>query len=211
MTFDEAIRQINRKAGHRRDTAAAEDALNLAIESLEADTFLPWFTLSEKVRGNTTEGENRVPLPRRWLKGYTDGELFYREDVSGKTTKLIKDDYEDLVIAFEGNGEPNLPTHYALVGNYYRLFPEPDDTYTLFMLYHQKSMRAWDNPDNVNAWLENAARLTVAKAAIILMEDTRDVKGMAIQEKVFAEERTKLMVRNTELEEINSDREMSLN
>lgn len=209
MTFDEAIVQINRKAGHRRDVAAATIALTLAIEALESDVFSPWFLLSEFANTVTKESEQRVKLPKGFIKGYEHGELFYENEV-GQPQPLVKQDFDDLVVEYSAS-EPGRPVHYAFTNKYYRVFPLPDAAYNIFMLYYRKSDVAWTNPDNRNVWLEHVSRYVIAKAAIILMEDTRDVKGIAIQDRVAIEERVKLIARNTEHDEINVDRTTSLN
>ena len=70
MTYDDIIAEINERAGMRRDTEKARRALELAIDSLESLPFAPWFLLSELSHANCTIGEQRVPVPTDFIKGY---------------------------------------------------------------------------------------------------------------------------------------------
>ncbi len=209
MILSEVIEQINIKAGFRRDVPKATMALTLAINHLENDRFLPWFLLSEYEHTLTCTNESRIPLPDRFLKGYEEGELYYLDD-EGIPQLLYKADLDDAEAEYQG-ASPGAPVHYAQTGKYFRIFPRPDKAYTLRMIYYKKSRTAWADPDNINIWLDEAPRLVIACAAIILMEDTRDIKGIQIQDAVREVERSNLLARNVERHEINLSRQRSTN
>ena len=206
MNVNEVVTQINQKAGFRTDVVKAKSALTLALTYLESQQFHPWFLLSELVHTNTTANEDRVPLPADFLIGYEEGELYL--EVDDLVIALMKTDFEDIQT---GDMATGLPCYYALTNGYYRLYPTPDREYKLKMIYYKKSRKAWDDSENVNLWLVEAPRLAIACAASILMEDTRDEKGMAIQDKVKNEELRILMNRSIERRETNLGRERGLN
>lgn len=209
MDLATVLSQINTKAGFRRDVAKAQEALTLALEHLENEKFLPWFLLSEYETALTCTAESRIPLPDHYIKGFEEGELYYIDD-AGIMRELIKVELDEAQHHY-AEAVPSYPQHYALAGKYFRLFPAPDKQYRLKMMYYRKSRKEWADPENVNIWLQEAARLVISCAAIILMEDTRDMTGLQIQGTVRDIEWQNLYYRHVERAEINHSRDRGLN
>ncbi len=219
MKYDDVIAAINKKAGHRRDAKEAKAALEVALTSAEnglllssGAIFYPWFLVSEMAHTLTLGDDYRVQLPCGFIMGYEEGELFYTPMGETRPYALVKGDLDDLINA-EANGliEGDQPQYYALTGNYYRIFPKPISDYPLNMLFYKRQPREWADEYNVNRWLIEAPKLIISMASIELMEDKRDMKGIALQEKILATETQRLYVKDVARNEINMVRERGLN
>lgn len=161
MIKSKLVDLIKMRLGNRTDTdidARIDAELDMAQYELERfGDFTPWFLLSETARYTTTPGESRVPVPADMLQEYDDGALFY----DGRP--LTKHDYDSLMVAYRGSS--GAPVAYALVDDYFMLFPAPDDFYEVSMIYYQADTA----PSSVasgaeNKWMKNAAHWLLAVA-----------------------------------------------
>lgn len=123
---------IAARLGNRTDLDTRIDAeLDAAQEQLEQfGDFTPWFLLTETAQFTTTAGEARLPVPTDMLQEWENGALFYQG------TPLEKYDFDALEAEFYE--ETGAPEAYALVDDYFILFPTPDAAYTVRLKYYAK-------------------------------------------------------------------------
>jgi|SRR5687768_738546 len=168
MTRDEAIALLKYRLGNRTDLDA-----RILLEMVYAQeyklegtgAFLPWFLETELATITTIAGEERILLPDDFLGEVEDQALWlYDEDSATPWTELRKNDYDYLRVKYPATG---LPKQYALLGDYFALFPVPDDSYTIKMRYYAKDdSLASDNIEN--KWLKHAGDLLIAETGLIM-------------------------------------------
>lgn len=178
MTRDEAVAMIKIQLGFRTDqTDNIITALKFVQTELENGPTKPWFLLSEKTTITTTADEERVQLPTDFLMEHEENGLTYvPADTDEDPVALNKDDY-DVLKAYWGN-ETGEPEDYSLDGNYFRLFPIPDDTYTIHMFYYQRDDELDTNIEN--EWLKWCPKLMMGAAGKVIAGALRDKNAMAI-------------------------------
>lgn len=154
--------------------------MKLAQIQLEAEPLKPWFLISEDTYAETTEDEERIELPDNFLAETDEAVLRYVPDDPSEDDPerdLVKEDYDQLRKKYRDEDTGGIltgePEAYALMGNYFRIFPTPDDTYTLHMLYYWKDDELDTNIEN--QWLKYVPLLVMGKAGkIISMGPLRD-------------------------------------
>lgn len=137
----------------------------LITQELELEPELPWFLLSEEAEANTAIGDDRLAVPTDFLREYEYGALWLKES-DGTLTALPKYEMDVLVRELRGSGKPRA---YALTGKYFRLFPTPDQQYTVRMVYYKRSA-ALNADTDTNEWLTEVPWLVVAGAARVVAE-----------------------------------------
>ncbi len=196
MFRDVARARIQQTLGFRSDKeteiiAALQDAQVM----LERGATLPWFLQSEVASIVTVDGEERVPLPTDFLREWEDDPLWYFVAGSGGDddtwTELAKDDLALLRSKYPGEGAP---VAYALDVKYFRIFPTPDDAYTLKMIYFKKDAVLTTNVEN--QWLTYFPYLVIGEAGILLSAGLRDANALAIFQKWADEWRARMLVEN---------------
>jgi hypothetical protein len=70
------------------------------------------------------------------------------------------------------------PEAYALLGNYFRIFPTPDALYTLKTIYYAKDTTLDTNVEN--KWLKYAPMLILGRAGKFIAGPLRDTAAMQI-------------------------------
>lgn len=128
----------------------------------------PWFLLSEMSSSETNVGDERLEVPSNMLAEYDQGTLWlYDSTLDDPWVELIKDDYDFLKAQNLGSGKP---THYALVGKYFRLAPIPDAIYPAKMLFWKSDTlpSALANDSATNLWLTHAPDLLIAETAQVM-------------------------------------------
>lgn len=176
MIKSKVIDLIKMRLGNRTD-ADIDTRINAELDAAQYElerfgVFTPWFLLSETASYTTTALEPRVPIPTDMLQEYEEGALFYNG------LPLIKHDLDYLSERFE-NALPGAPRAYALSGEYFLLFPSPDDAYVLSMKYYQEEPVPSDLAvDAENAWLRNAADWLMAKAGTNVARFIKDSEAM---------------------------------
>lgn len=168
MLRDAAVTRIQRIIGFRSDRSLEIiDALQDAQVVLERSATLPWFLLTEVSSIATVNGEERVPYPTDFLREWEDDAIWYFNGAApadeDKWTELAKDDLDELRNNLPGEGAPEA---YATDGLYVRVFPTPDDVYTLKQIYYKKDQVL--SSDIENLWLENFPFLMIGKAGSLL-------------------------------------------
>ena len=194
MTRDEAVVQIQRLLGLRTDlTSEIIGALKDEQVELESRPILPWFLISEISSISTVSGEERVQVPTDFIRE-VDGDALYRYDSSGPTwTALVKDDVEYLRGYYAG--ATGAPKAYALEGKYFRLFPTPDDSYTLKLVYYKEDSKLDTNIEN--NWLKYAPALLIGGAGLRVAEYIRDKDAISIFQAMQADAFRRLDIEDT--------------
>lgn len=170
MTRDEAVSEIQVQLVFRTTLASTIIShLQKAQQDLELAPTLPWFLISEDSYIDTVSGEQRTPVPTDFLDETDEAVLRYVPTTPSASTPevdLIKDNYDDLRKAFmdttTGILKVGPPEAYALLGNYFRLFPTPDSTYRLRMIYYKQDTLLTTNVEN--QWLKYIPLLLMGKA-----------------------------------------------
>ena len=196
MFRDVARARIQQTLGFRSDKeteilAALQDAQVM----LERGATLPWFLLSEVASITTTSGEERVALPTDFLREWEDDPLWYFVAGTGGDadawTELAKDDLALLRSKYPGEGAPKA---YALDVKYFRIFPTPDDAYTLKTMYFKADAVLTTNIEN--QWLEFFPYLVIGEAGQLLASGLRDKDAIATFQKWTDEGRARMLVEN---------------
>lgn len=196
MFRDVARARIQQTLGFRGDKeteiiAALQDAQVM----LERGATLPWFLLSEVASISTSDGEERMALPTDFLREWEDDPLWYFTAGTGGDpdawTELAKDDLALLRKRYPGEGAP---VAYALDVKYFRIFPTPDDTYTLKMMYFKADAILTTNIEN--QWLTYFPYLVIGEAGILIAAGLRDANALAVFQKWTDEGRERMFVEN---------------
>jgi hypothetical protein len=176
MTRDEAIAVILGRCGQRQNDAVLQAAcvteMNMVVaDVLEKDTFKPWFLLSEGEVATVTVGEERLPLPPRFLEEYEEGSLYIRESAATDWILLTKDDYD--VNQARYGFDSGQPRRYSIVGDYIMLSPPPDIAYQARMRHYKKQLpitEAYGSPGAVvdHAWLINSPMWLIGAVGTII-------------------------------------------
>lgn len=170
--------------------AAIEIELALSVARLEGQEFVPWFLLSENNFFEGTAQENRIPIPRGFIREYEEGSLYLRRtDGTGKC--LVKKS-QDQLLKYEGlTGEPS---HYSLTNQYFRIYPVPQEDFKVELLFYRKSdtLNVDDNP-----WYEYAAELLVAETIWAMLSARRD-KMADYWKQVAGDQMRRLMILDAE-------------
>jgi hypothetical protein len=186
MTRDEGVARIKEQLGFRTTLdSSIVNQLILAQVLLEANHPLPWFLVSEDSYTVTDIGDERVSIPLDFLAETDEAVFKYVPDVvSGDNPEvdLVKDDYDTLRINYRddstGLTKVGPPEAYALLGNYFRIFPTPDALYTLKTIYYAKDTTLDTNVEN--KWLKYAPMLILGRAGKFIAGPLRDTAAMQI-------------------------------
>lgn len=201
----------NRMEAGLRATCLSEMKL-FQRTKLEKGPTLPWFILSETASSNTTAGERRLALPDDFLRE-DDESRVYLITAAGKKIELEKGEYAELT-AMEDSSENEAesegqPTHYALKGNYFHLFPTPDQVYTVQFRYYAKQDDPTDTTSSENAWFEHAPDLIIAEVGVVVAgQHIQDIEKVALFQTQANEARARMFVEATAREEAGRSRRM---
>ena len=204
MIKSAVIDLIKMRLGNRTDAdidtriTAELDAAQYELERF--GTFTPWFLLSETASYSTVALESRVPIPADMLQEYEEGALFYDD------LPLVKHDQDYLAERFK-DALPGAPRAYALSGDYFVLYPVPDDIYTLSMKYYQEepvpsSLAA----SGENAWLRNAADWLLAKTGMNVARFIKDPEALQMFTQDEATASNRVYLKHVDRAERNSPR-----
>ena len=163
-------------------------------------SFLPWFLRTEVTTIQTQINEERVPLPPDFLREYEEDALYWFNPTADPTIfqnqwiPLFKDDIQynrkkygaiqglppaspsDTTAAsewFEWG-----PKAYSLDGNYFRIFPLPQQVYTLKMIYYARDEALTWPIDSENKWLAHAPEVMIGEAGWQIAATARDDNRM---------------------------------
>lgn len=187
MMRDEAVTLIQRRIGFRSDKAdVIVKHMKDAQTRLEETQPLPWFLITEKASATTTAGEERCGLPSDFLAAYENEHLYYL-DADGKWVALCKIDAQHGRLTYT---EPGPPEAYALDDEYFRLFPTPDDSYGLRLVYYGQDQVLDSNIEN--KWLKHAPFSIIGLAGEAISQDLRDRRAMEFFQNLIVQDRLRL-------------------
>lgn len=189
MLCSEAVSRINAQLGYRSDKADeiladlqdSQQTLERGIPSplSKMGTFLPWFLMSERASATTTINEERLLLPTDLVGELQDFRLFLfdasAELVEDQWQPLEKSDEGFLRAKFPGTGAPKA---FCYSGSYWRLFPTPDDEYTMKVIYGATDTQLTLAPDITNKWLTTCPWVLIASAGMQMAAKLRDAGAM---------------------------------
>lgn len=171
MLRSAAVSRIQQGLGFRTDLETQIiSALQEHQTFLEQGKTLPWFLLQEDQSLSITSGSQDVALPTDFLRVSEDTGIYYtdsdneRVDLVNRPEKEARQYYED----YDAGG----PLAYVVRKDTIRVYPVPDDDYTLTWSYFKRADLLSTNIEN--AWLANAPYLLIAGAGILLATDLRD-------------------------------------
>lgn len=165
MTRDEGVALLMQQFSFRNSSvteAAIVSNMQLAQTTLEMMPNKPWFLISELTETTTIPDDHRLPLPDDFLEELDEEGLTYLpDDEEEEEVQLVKEEIDLLKQNFIGV-EPGAPQAYALVGEYFRIYPLPDDTYTVKMIYYMKDDTLDTNIEN--KWMKYVPLLLLGTA-----------------------------------------------
>lgn len=178
MTRDECVSMIQEQLGFRTNLATnIVSYMKLAQITLEQGPTLPWFLISEQNYITTVANEQRLVLPTDFIREIDEARFVYIPDSAEDDTSpvdLVKDDYDDLATQYK-DAMAGPPEAYALIGKYFRIFPTPDDLYTIKMIYYKKDDTLDTNIENL--WLANVPKLFMGLAGKDIATPLRDTEA----------------------------------
>jgi hypothetical protein len=197
MLASEAISRIQRKLGYRSDKAdEILDELKDAQLTLEmgvptpggkGGTFFPWFLTSEVATATVVVNEPRLLLPSTFTGDLENHKLYYFDSSAEDDEQwniLEKGDYEFLLSKYPGKGTPKA---YAYSGDYWRIFPVPDGTYPLKVIFAEKDS-ILDTVGVENRWLKYCPWLLISAAGANIAASVRDSNALQFFQARFAVE-----------------------
>lgn len=187
MLRDEAVVEIQNLLGFQQgQTSVIQRELKFAQERLENGPIRPWFLKEDRAYTNTIIGESRVALPSDFLEEDEDSALWYAPANGAPDKEIIKEDLDFLIKnqgRYTGIDEDEdtvplgRPLWYAISGDYFRLFPTPDDVYRIRMVYFKKDAPLASNLEN--KWMKYAPWLVIAEAGMVVAVSMRDKAAQA--------------------------------
>ena len=179
MTRDEAVALIQQQMAFRT-TLATEIVTNLQAAQvlLEQEPVKPWFLIAEDSYIRTEADEERVPVPDDFLEEVDEAVLRYVPDdlTEEAEVDLVKDEYDVLRKNYADSDTGTIstgpPEAYCLLGNYFRIFPTPDDDYLIRMIYYKQDDLLTSNIEN--GGLKYAPFLLLGRAGQMIETPVRD-------------------------------------
>jgi hypothetical protein len=204
MIKSKVVDLIKSRLGNRTDTgidAKIVAELDAAQEALERfGDFTPWFLLSETATYTTVVGESRVPIPDDMLQEYEEGALFYLGEVLDK--------YEYDALRSKYYGLSGAPEAYALVNDYFILFPTPDAAYSIDMKYYMKdALISTISDTGENRWLKEASSWIIARTGTAIARFIKDTEAAALFASDEQRAQTDVYKRHIDRMERNVDRQ----
>ncbi len=201
MTRDEGVAAIQLQMSFRT-TLDSEivTAMQMAQTMLEAEPMKPWFLISEDAYIRTEADDDRIPIPDDFLEEVDEAVLRYvPDDTDDDQVDLKKDDYDTLRKNYADPDTGGIltgpPEAYALLGNYFRLFPTPDDDYLIRQIYYQQDDTLDTNIEN--EWLKHVPFLLLGRAGLIIaLGPVRDMVAAQVFKEWIAEGRAILTAKN---------------
>ena len=157
--------------------------------------FRPAFLLTEMAEVVVERGQERVPLPTDFLaESENDGFFRFRDSTEWKTLK--KGSTKDL-----RDAEGSEPAFYARSGQYFRIFPAPEEVMYFRTIYYAGDVKL--DTDIENKWLANAAALMIGEAGWHTAAALRDMDAMKIFDAMRVDMRRSLFMTKESAEHVN--------
>lgn len=179
------IKLLKKRLANNQDPSLDADIVSemdfVQRNILEQLPFNPHFLISEEFKTDTVKGERRVPVQDTFLKEVYGAALWiYEGDAvldEDKWTKLRKGDIGELRNRYPGSGKP---LSYDLQGDYYLLFPTPDDAYSLrIYIYQQEALPSSLDDTGENEWMIHATDLFLGEVGFIIADQYLQSDRMA--------------------------------
>lgn len=177
MLLSEAITLLKFRLGSRTD---ADLNTTIPIEMGQAQTELehsgepPWFLLSDDTLLNTVAADRKLSVPLDFLLE-ADEDCLWVQDTAGNFSPLEKGELDASLLYW--GATQGLPSGYALAGQYFQLFPIPDQVYTIRMKYYAADTSpATMATTATNLWLTWAADLLLARTGRRMATYLRDTE-----------------------------------
>lgn len=212
MTRDEAVSIIQQQLGFRSDLSSEiVTNLKLAQTQLEAGPTKPWWLVAEDSYITTAISEQRLGVPSDFLQELDQAVLRYvPTTLTDGEVILKKEDYDvlykDYIDDDTGTLETGEPEAYALLGEYFRLFPVPDAEYRIRMIYYKQDTVLSSNVEN--GWLKRIPFLLIGKAGGMLASALRDAGALGTFQRWENEGRLLLLSQSTDREFANRELQM---
>jgi hypothetical protein len=210
MTLAELITTMGFRLGDR-DDMAARIPLELDIlqdTALESRQWYPWFLESEVAHASTAIGERRIPLPLDFCAEIEESNLYLSDTETSPVRELVKKDPDVALRLHPGQGRP---LAYAISGEYFRLYPLPDNVYVLHMRYIVKDARISDATATPK-WLKYASDVILAELGFVLA--SKHIKDNDLAQQFAAEAQVawkRLYDRHISRAEVNQSRSLGGN
>ena len=208
MTRNELVTLIAARFNYRSDLeskiiAELKNAQLELEEELISDP--PWFLLSEVAETTGQVGKERLPLPDDFLLEYDEGTLWVYDitETDDPWIELKKGRHDKLKEEYVGTGRP---IRYAIVGEYFRVFPTPDKAYVYRMLYYKRQEVLDTNIEN--NWLKYSPWLIGGKAGFNLAHNLEHERNQAFFEGKYTESYLSLEKKARAREEANMEESM---
>lgn len=167
----------------RSDTTAIRSKISAAIRHYQPTRL--FFNESRDVTFTTVIGQTEYTFAS------DIGTEFYKIDGVWLTQgtnvyQLRRCDYRALEILLDGNSTSSQPTSFAWIDRQMRLYPEPNDAYTVRVTGHIKLAAPASDAESGNAWMTEAYDLIMARAKAELYahrwEDPANAQIMRVAE-----------------------------
>ena len=185
MLRDSAVAEVQLILGRRSDLSAEIiSALQFVqTEREKPGATFPWWLMKQDQAFNILSGVQETALPSDFIQEVEekDGNLRYQASATSRTFFLRKmsfeqaeqhyfgvwqSDYDTNSITLIDQISPGTPKAYVLRQNTVRIYPTPDQNYTLTWSYWGKDSVLSSNIEN--GWLANAPWVLIAEAALKL-------------------------------------------
>lgn len=135
---------------------------------LEGDPIKPWFMVSEDTEATLTVGERRLAVPDDFMCEVEDEEGgLIIVDSNGIEHQMVKKSWDQLVDENGLEATADLPLEYALVGEYFMIFPLPNIALTVKMRYKARQDAIADD-NTENNWLKYASDWLMAELGVVM-------------------------------------------
>ncbi len=192
MLRDRAVSRIQQALGFRDDKKAEiVDALQDAQEFLEEAAMLPFFLRTEVASITTIIGEERVEVPDDFIREWDEDALWYFDGTAPAADQWVNLVKEELEILRKDQPGDGAPVAYSLDNRYFRIFPTPDEIFTLKSIYYKHDAILTTNIENL--WLDHAPFLLIGMAGTQLAVGFRDSDAITLFAKWEAEGKTALL------------------
>lgn len=212
MIRSKAVAEVKRYMGFRQDgDTDIIDWLQLGQNNLEHNwptRPLPWFLLTERQGTSTVSEEERVAIPTGFIEEWEDDGMWVVDENGGEHL-LCKYDADDLRRYQQSRTNyntqtiiPSIPVQYALTGSYFRLFPKPQQVWTLKMISYCEDSLLDDNDDE-NGWLKYAPYVLIGWAGERFAAAARDGNALGVFTQMKTSAMAALDVQSMERQMVN--------
>lgn len=145
----------------RSDTNAFRNKVHAAIRQYQPKRF--FFNETRTVTFNTAAGTDTYSWATIGAEFYTVDGMFVT-DTGGNILEVRKTDYRELEKLIDASATQNLPSVFAYIQGGLRLYPVPDQAYSVRVPGHQKIAAPANDDEANNPWMTEAYDLIMSRA-----------------------------------------------